>query len=79
MEFIKASLSMEYDKVMALLNGIMVKFFKESGKMELKMVMVFGNRHGEITTKEDGNSTGSTAKASINIRSVHIVATSSNF
>ena len=46
---------MDFDKAMEHLNGIMVKYFKENGEMELKMAMVFGNRQEETTTKEDGN------------------------
>jgi len=72
MEFTKVSLLMEFEKVMVLLNGITVKYSKESGEMELKMDMVFGNLHEEITTKEAGNSTDNMARVSTNIKSVHI-------
>ena len=54
MEFIRDSLSKEFDKVMELLNGIMDKFLKDSGKMELKMVLEFGDLQKEIFMREIG-------------------------
>lgn len=59
---------MVFEKAMVLLNGIMVKFSKDSGKMGLRTVMVFGNHLKEITMKEIGNSTDSMEKVSINIK-----------
>ena len=54
MEFIRDSLSKEFDKVMELLNGIMDKFLKDSGRMELKMVLEFGDPQREIYMREIG-------------------------
>lgn len=68
MEFTKDSMSMEFEKAMVPLNGIMVKFSKDSGKMGRRMVMVFGNHPKETTIKATGNSTDSTVKVSTNIK-----------
>jgi hypothetical protein len=59
---------MVFERAMVLLNGIMVKFSKDNGKMELKTGMVSGNHPKEITIKEIGNSTDSMEKVSINTK-----------
>jgi hypothetical protein len=79
MEFTKASLFMELEKVMVHLNGIMVRYLKENGEMELKMDMVFGNLLEEIITKEVGNLIDNMARVSTSIKSVRIVDISYNF
>jgi len=68
MEFIRDSMSMVFERAMVLLNGIMMKFLKDSGKMELKTDMVFGNHLKDITIKEIGNSTDNMEKVSTNIK-----------
>jgi len=45
---------MDSEKVMELLNGIMDKYFKESGNKGLKMVMELGNRQKEIFMRDNG-------------------------
>lgn len=45
---------MELEKDMEHLSGIMVKFSKDSGKMELKMDMELGNRRREISMRVSG-------------------------
>ena len=54
MEFTRDSLSKEFDKDMELLNGIMDKFLKDNGEMELKMDLEFGDPQKEIFMREIG-------------------------
>ena len=54
MECTKDSLSKEFEKAMGLLNGIMDKFLKDSGEMERKMDLEFGDPQKEIFMREIG-------------------------
>lgn len=57
---------------MELLNGIMAKFFKDSGETEQKMVMECGNLQKEIFMRENGGSIDNMVKEFTSIVSVLI-------
>lgn len=54
MEYTRESLLMESEKDTEHLNGTMEKCLKDSGKMERKMVLEYGDRLEVIFTKEIG-------------------------
>ena len=55
MEFIGGNMLMEGDKGEVNFYGIMVRYFKVSGKMVRKMVLEFGNHLKEIIIKVIGS------------------------
>lgn len=63
---------MESEKVMVNFNGIMAKYLKDNGKMELKMDMEPGNLQKVISTRVSGDWIDSMEKEYSGIGSVHI-------
>lgn len=67
MVFIGDNLSMEFEKDMVLLNGIMEKFSRGNGEMVLKTGTVFGNHQKVIFMKVNGSSIDSMEREYSNI------------
>lgn len=79
MEFMLVNLRMDVDKGMVYLNGIMAKYFKENGKMELKMVLGNGNLRKVIHMKGNGFKIVNTEKEYLNIAQVLIMVSLRTF
>ena len=79
MEFMLVNLRMDADKGMVYLNGIMAKYFKENGKMELKMVSENGNLRKVIHMKGSGFKIVNTEKEYLNIVQVLIMVSLRTF
>ena len=65
---IKDTLSMEKEKATVLFSGIMDKNFKEIGKMESSVDLVFGGLPGETIMRVNGATIGNKVKACLNIK-----------
>ena len=72
MVFILENFKMEGDLAMACLGGIMDKYFKAYGKMELKMDMEYGDHLKEIIIKDNGEIIDSMEMDFLNTKIVHI-------
>lgn len=56
---------------MECLDGIMDNIFKEIGKMESKMVLVFGDLQREITIRDNGSKINNKEKDYFDIEQAH--------
>lgn len=72
MEFMLELISMISGQAMEYLGGIMDNIFKEIGKMESKMVLVFGGLQKEIIMKDNGSKINNKEKDYFDIKQVRI-------
>lgn len=76
MEFTKDFLKKDVEKDQASFSGIMAKYLRDSGNPERSMEKVFGFLREETATKDNGLMEDNMEMEFINIKIVHIQASS---